>query len=66
MTYWMQFLDALDSPGGHILLLVALLLYGSHIGSMELQVGATAALFLRLRSGESNHTRQNGTGAQQS
>lgn len=61
MKHWERFLDSIDSPGGHILLLVGLLCGGLAVSNMELTVGATAALFLRLRSGESNHARQNGT-----
>lgn len=51
MKYWQHFLNSLDSSGGHIFLLVALLVYGTRIGSMELTVGATAALFATLRPG---------------
>lgn len=60
MSYWHQLLDSLDSPGGHILILVSLLGLGAWMGDMELRVAAMGALFAVLRTTESNQARQNG------
>lgn len=62
MTYWGQFLDALDSPGGHILVLLVLLGAGLVVGNMELTVAAMGALFAVLRTTQSNYARQNENG----
>jgi len=62
VTYWHQFLDSLDSPGGHIAVLLALLAAGIGFGIMELHVFAMGALATILRPALSNHARQNGTG----
>ena len=49
MKYWQGFLNSLATDGGHVFVLIALLVYGTRISSMELTVGATAALFAMLR-----------------
>lgn len=54
-------LDVLDSPGGHIVILLLLLAAGLHFGVMELTVGAMAVLFAIFRTTRSNHERTNGT-----
>lgn len=59
MTYWLQFLDSIDSPGGHIFVLLVLLGTGVSVGNMELTVAAMGALFAVLRTTQSNHARQN-------
>ena len=59
MNIWGQFLDSIDSPGGHILVLLVLLVLGLWLGSMELQVASMGALFAMLRTTQSNHDRQN-------
>lgn len=60
MNIWDRFLDSLDSPGGHIFVLVLLLALGYQTGHMELTAAAMGALFALLRTTQSNHTRQNG------
>ena len=63
MTHWDRFLDSLDSPGGHIFVLLALLTAGLTVGNMELTVASMGALFALLRTTTSNHERENGTDA---
>jgi len=52
MKYWSQFLKSLDSPGGHILILVGMLIAGHSMSNMELSVASMGALFAILRTGE--------------
>lgn len=69
VTIWERFLDTLDSSGGHIALLFALMLVG--IGMVKLNIakgedvmmGALGALLLSLKTAHSNHARQNGNGS---
>ena len=63
INLWKEFLDSVDTPGGHILVLLILLGLGLWLGSMELQVASMGALFAMLRTTQSNHDRQqNGKG----
>lgn len=62
MNSWGAFLDSLDTPGGHILILLLLLAAGIVSGHMELTTAAMTALFVVLRGAVSNYTRKNGTG----
>jgi hypothetical protein len=50
MNNWQKFLDSFNSAGGHIIVLVSLLVLGTYIGSMELQVASMGALFAYLRT----------------
>lgn len=63
MNLWHQFLDSLDSGGGHIVIFVSLLLAGLWMGSMELTALATGALFRATNNAPSNQARKNGQGA---
>ena len=60
MNLWEKFLDSLDTPGGHIFVLLILLGIGHTTGHMELTAAAMGALFVVLRTTQSNHSRQNG------
>ena len=66
MKYWHAFLDSLDSDGGHILVLVVLMVagfYGLHKGIIEgrdILSGAFGALLLALKNAGSNQDRANG------
>ena len=62
VSVWKELVDSLDTPGGHILVLVGLLLIGWRMGSTELTVASMGALFALLRTTQSNHARTNGTG----
>lgn len=62
VSVWERFLDSLDTPGGHILVLVLMLLLGWWMQSMELQVASMAALFTVLRSNQSNNARRQDEG----
>ena len=57
---WERFLDSLDTPGGHILVLLTLLGVGIVAGVNDLMIAAMGALFAVLRTTQSNHARQNG------
>lgn len=46
--------DMLDSDGGHIFLLMCLLMYGAHIGSMELESASLGALMYSFKNKGSN------------
>lgn len=60
---WERLLDTLDSSGGHVLLLFALMLVGVAMITAGLDkgedvlVGAFGALLLALKTAHSNHTR---------
>lgn len=66
MSHWGNFLDTLDSSGGHIALLFMLLIVGIamlqfHIDKGEdVMMGAFGALLLALKTASSNHARTNG------
>ncbi|HYE86362.1 MAG TPA: hypothetical protein VEA16_08400 [Vicinamibacterales bacterium] len=66
MTFWHNFLDSLDTPGGHIAVLVFLVVLGVGLVQFDIAkgedvlVGAFAALLAMLRGTSSNHNRQNG------
>lgn len=62
VSVWERFLDSLDTPGGHILILILLLVLGWKMGSMELTVASMAALFTVLRSTQSNGSRRQDEG----
>lgn len=66
ITNWERFLDSFDSSGGHIVLLLVLLLIGAALHRTgiakgeDVMIGAFGALLGALRTTHSNHTRQNG------
>lgn len=65
VSVWERFLDSLDTPGGHILILLGLLAMGQHTGSMELTVASMGALFAVLRATQSNGARRQDEGKSQ-
>ena len=62
VAIWERLLDSFDTPGGHIFVLVLLLVLGQAMGSMELTAAAMGALFAVLRTTQSSHARNNGKG----
>ena len=64
ITNWERFLDSFDSSGGHIILLLVLLLIGALLWRSgvpkgeDIMIGAFGALLGALRTAHSNHTRQ--------
>ena len=64
ITNWERFLDSFDSSGGHIILLLVLMLIGAAIHQAgiakgeDIMIGAFGALLGALRTAHSNHTRQ--------
>lgn len=62
VSIWERFLDSLDTPGGHILILILLLVLGWKMGSMELTVASMGALFAVLRSTQSSGQRRQDPG----
>lgn len=62
---WERWLDSLDTAGGHLVILFALVLVGvvmSQFGMMkgeDVQVGAFSALLMALKEVHSNYTRRN-------
>lgn len=67
---WERFLDTLDSSGGHIAILFALLVVGAGMVHFavakgeDVLMGAFGALLLALKTAHSNHTRHNGNGGE--
>lgn len=63
---WGQLLDTLDSSGGHLALLLVLMLIGVgmvHLGiekGEDVMIGAFGALLGALRTAQSNQARANG------
>lgn len=56
MMRWQQFLNSLDTAGGHIIILLALVAAGivaAHHGNTEFLAAAIGALMLKLRGGQS-------------
>jgi hypothetical protein len=60
LTVWERLLDSLDTPGGHIAVLLLLLALGLWNGNMELTAASMGALFAVLRTTQSNYARQTG------
>ena len=60
---WERFLDSLDTPGGHICMLFALLLFGAAGARMgvpkgeDIVLGSFGALLAGLRPAQSSHVR---------
>lgn len=52
MTYWQDFLNSLDTPGGHIVVAGVLLGVSTHIGNMELSMIAIGILARGLGSAQ--------------
>lgn len=50
MKYWREFLDSLDTPGGHIVVAFVLLGFGIAIGSMEMEMLGVGVLARGLGS----------------
>lgn len=63
---WERLLDTLDSSGGHIAVLILLLLVGVGMVKFgvtkgeDVMMGAFGALLLALKTASSNHARNNG------
>lgn len=62
VSIWERFVDSLDTPGGHILILLLLLTLGLWASNMELTVASMGALFAVLRTTQSNATRRRDEG----
>lgn len=62
VSVWERFLDSLDTPGGHILILLVLLVLGWAMKSTELLVASMGALFAVLRATQSNGARRQDEG----
>lgn len=67
MLVWQEWLDSLDSDGGHIVLLFLMAtigLYAAHKGEVkgeDVLVGAGSALLMKLKDTSSNRERKNTT-----
>ncbi len=63
MTIWERLLDSLDTSGGHIFIMLLLLLIGIAMNKSgmpkgdEIVIGAFSALLMALKSVNSNHHR---------
>lgn len=62
VSVWERFVDSLDTPGGHILILLGLLGMGLYASNMELTVASMGALFAVLRATQSNGARRQDEG----
>lgn len=54
MGWWRSFLDSLDSDGGHIFVLLALMAVGMSMHTPSVVDGAFGALLLALKNAGSN------------
>ena len=61
MNTFREFLDCLDTPGGHIALFVGLICLGMYTSHMELTAGSIGALYRAIGSA-SAQPRANGQG----
>lgn len=58
MNLWRAWLDSLDSDGGHLIILLGLIIFAWWTASMEIQAAALGALLMKVKDAGSNIGRE--------